>query len=257
MDDVFKALADPSRRRLLDSLNLRDGQTLGELCRGLEMTRQSVSKHLAVLEGAGLVTTERRGRQKLHHLDTGPINALSDRWIRHYGRARLEAHLEMNPAPEPEPAADPDAFVYTIYIRTTPERLWQALTVAEFSRRHMGHALVSTWQKGAAYTWVDGASDAAVDATDQVVVDVDPYRRLALIFPRRVPSMADDDPEMLDRAAAEPPSRVSFDIRPAGDEVELTLVHDGFPTDSVTRRLVSRGWPRKLSDLKSGLEELR
>src|SRR6266550_1443602 len=81
-DDVFKALADPSRRRLLDSLNGHNGQTLWELCAGLEMARQSVTKHLTVLETANLVTTVWRGREKLHYLNAEPINAIADRWTR-------------------------------------------------------------------------------------------------------------------------------------------------------------------------------
>src|SRR2546425_12764920 len=96
MDAVFKALADPSRRRLLDSLNARNGQTLRELCAGMDMTRQAVAKHLAVLEVAGLVTSRRRGRERLQYLNTAPINDIADRWINQYdrGRARLLAELK-------------------------------------------------------------------------------------------------------------------------------------------------------------------
>ena len=88
VDEVFKALADASRRRLLDSLNARNGQSLRELCAGLDMARQSVSKHLAVLEAANLVTTVRRGREKLHYLNAVPINAIAERWINQYDRER-------------------------------------------------------------------------------------------------------------------------------------------------------------------------
>jgi DNA-binding transcriptional ArsR family regulator len=91
MDDVFKALADPSRRRLLDSLNERNGQSLRELCSALTMARQSVTKHLAVLEAAELVTTERRGREKLHFLNAEPIRAIAEHWIKRYDRARISA----------------------------------------------------------------------------------------------------------------------------------------------------------------------
>src|SRR5208282_4101976 len=87
MDEVFKALADPSRRLLLDSLNERNGQTLRELCSRLDMARQSVSKHLTVLEAANLVTTVRRGREKHHYLNAEPINAIADRWISRYDRS--------------------------------------------------------------------------------------------------------------------------------------------------------------------------
>jgi uncharacterized protein (TIGR00725 family) len=81
VDEVFRALADPSRRRLLDRLDARNGQSLRELCAGLDMARQSVSKHLAVLEAASVVTTIRRGREKLHYLNAEPINAIADRWL--------------------------------------------------------------------------------------------------------------------------------------------------------------------------------
>jgi DNA-binding transcriptional ArsR family regulator len=90
MDEVLRHLADPSRRLLLDSLNTRNGQSLRELCAELSMARQSVSKHLAVLEAANLVTTVWRGREKLHNLDAEPINAIADRWINQYDRARAQ-----------------------------------------------------------------------------------------------------------------------------------------------------------------------
>jgi DNA-binding transcriptional ArsR family regulator len=95
VDAVFKALADPVRRELLDTLRERGGQTLGELCRGQEMTRQAVTKHLGVLEGANLVATEKRGREKLHYLNPVPIQEIADRWIGKYDRGRLAALAEL------------------------------------------------------------------------------------------------------------------------------------------------------------------
>jgi DNA-binding transcriptional ArsR family regulator len=95
MDAVFKALADPVRRQLLDALHARNGQTLGELCGGREMTRQAVSKHLAILEAANLVAAERRGREKLHYLNPVPIHEIADRWIGKYERGRLVALAEL------------------------------------------------------------------------------------------------------------------------------------------------------------------
>src|SRR4051794_442740 len=128
VDSVFRALADPSRRRLLDSLNARSGQTLRELCAGLDMARQSVSKHLAVLEGANLVTAVRRGREKLHYLNSAPINDIADRWINQYDRGRVHALSDLKRALE-ETTMSTDVqkpeFVYTTYINTTPELLWQ------------------------------------------------------------------------------------------------------------------------------------
>jgi len=136
IDEVFRALADPSRRQLLDSLNGRNGQTLRELCAGLDMARQSVSKHLAVLEAANLVTTVRRGREKLHYLNAAPINAIGERWITRYERDRVEALADLKRALEDGGTVDKPTFVYTTYIKTTPERLWQALTEPAFTRRY-------------------------------------------------------------------------------------------------------------------------
>lgn len=90
-DAVFRALADPSRRSLLDRLRARNGQSLSELCEGLDMTRQAVTKHLAILEAANLVATRRRGRDKLHFLNPAPINAIAERWIAKFERSRLTA----------------------------------------------------------------------------------------------------------------------------------------------------------------------
>src|ERR671923_2531605 len=114
VDEVFKALADPSRRLLLDSLNVRGGQSLRDLCAGLDMARQSVSKHLAVLEAAGLITTVRRGREKLHYLNAAPINAIADRWISRYDRERVRALADLKTALELDTMSTPE-FVYTTY----------------------------------------------------------------------------------------------------------------------------------------------
>jgi DNA-binding transcriptional ArsR family regulator len=100
VNDVFRALADPSRRALLDALYKRNGQTLGELCDGMAMTRQAVTKHLALLEDANLVATVWRGREKLHYLNPVPIHEISERWISKYERGRLSALSELKKALE-------------------------------------------------------------------------------------------------------------------------------------------------------------
>ena len=91
MDAVFRALADKSRRKLLDRLRARNGQTLSEMCEGLDMTRQAVTKHLTILEEANLLATEKRGREKLHYLNPVPINEIAERWIGKYERGRVNA----------------------------------------------------------------------------------------------------------------------------------------------------------------------
>jgi len=100
MDEVFKALADPTRRELLDRLRADNGQTLNELCHRLAMSRQAVSKHLAILEDANLVATVRRGREKLHYLNPVPIGEIHDRWIGKYEKARIAALADLKRALE-------------------------------------------------------------------------------------------------------------------------------------------------------------
>ncbi|MGY2061522.1 ArsR/SmtB family transcription factor, partial [Nocardia gipuzkoensis] len=154
MDEVFKALADASRRLLLDSLNAHNGQTLSQLCEGLEMTRQAVSKHLAILEAANLVTTRRRGREKLHYLNAEPINAISDRWINRYDRGRIHALADLKTALES--ATMSNEFVYTTYIKTTPEQLWRALTDPVFTNRYWGASFDTDWKQGSEMVWHQG-----------------------------------------------------------------------------------------------------
>lgn len=256
MDEIFKALADPSRRRLLDGLNARNGQTLRELCAGLAMARQSVSKHLAVLEAANLVTTTWRGREKLHYLNAAPINAIADRWINQYDRARAQTLADLKTALESESMSETNEYVYTTYIRTSPERLWQAITDPAFSRQYMGHGIDSDWVKGSTYAWVEGG--VRIEHPEQVILEADPYRRLAFTFHTFVPAVKEIAPSLTDetiaRLASERRSRLSFDIEQHGDQVKLAVVHDEFGPDSLVRSMVSEGWPRKLADLETGLE---
>src|SRR3954466_4911274 len=120
MDEVFRALADPTRRQLLDSLRTQGGQSLSQLGAELDMARQSVSKHLAILEAAGLVTTVRHGREKLHYLNAAPITEIGERWISHYDRGRADALADLKRALQEDPPMSKPTFVYTTYIRTTP-----------------------------------------------------------------------------------------------------------------------------------------
>jgi uncharacterized protein YndB with AHSA1/START domain/DNA-binding transcriptional ArsR family regulator len=260
MDEVFKALADPSRRRLLDSLNSRNGQTLRELCAGLDMARQSVSKHLAVLEAANLITVRRRGREKLHHLNAEPINAIADRWINQYDRGRVRALADLKTALEQAPM-ESNEFVYTTYIHTTPERLWQALTEPAFTRRYWNSAFDTDWAAGSTMTWDNGG--VTIADPEQVVLVSEPYRRLSYTWHNFTPELAERyefSDEFMARAAVEPRSKVTFEIEPVTEAdlgsgtVRLTVVHDGFPAGSVIRESVSGGWPMVLSELKTLLE---
>jgi uncharacterized protein YndB with AHSA1/START domain/DNA-binding transcriptional ArsR family regulator len=254
MDEVFRALADPSRRQLLDSLNSRNGQTLRELCSGLRMARQSVSKHLAILEAANLVTTVRRGREKLHYLNAAPISEIGARWITRYERERVEALADLKRALEEGPMDRP-SFVYTTYIRTTPEQLWQALTDPAFTRRYWNATFHTDWKPGSPMTWDLGGITVA--DPEQVVLESEPYRRLSYTWHTFTPEVSEShgfSDEVRERIAGEERSKATFELEPVGDTVKLTVIHDGLDPDGVVVTLISDGWPRVLSGLKTLLE---
>lgn len=254
MDGVFKALADDSRRMLLDRLNERNGQTLTELCAGLDMARQSVSKHLAVLEGANLVTTLWRGREKLHYLNAEPINAITDRWISRYDRGRAAALADLKTALEQTAVAD-HTFVYTTYINTSPQRLWQALTEPAFTSRYWQLTFETDWRVGSPMTWHNRG--VTIADPEQVILESDPYRRLAYTWFTFTPELAaavDMDDDFFTRLASEPRSKVTFDIEETDDGVKLTVVHDGLLPGGATLQNISGGWPYFLSKLKTMLE---
>jgi len=256
VDEVFRALSDPSRRRLLDSLHDRNGQTLRELCAGLDMARQYVSKHLAILEDASLVATVRRGREKLHYLNAAPISEIAERWIRRYDQQRVDALSDLRHALEKTEMDRPE-FVYTTYIRTTPEQLWRGLTEPAFTRRYWGLALESDWKTGSPVTVQLDKDGVTIADPAQVVLESDPYRRLAYTWHTFTPQWAaaySISADQLARFASEPRSRVAFDIEPLGDYVRLTVVHDGFEPGSAVLAGVAQGWPMLMSSLKSLLE---
>ena len=263
MDAVFRALSDPARRRLLDRLNERNGLTLTELCADMGMTRQSVSKHLAVLEEADLVTSLRRGREKLHYLNAAPINGIADRWIHHYDRARAEALSDLKTALEATPM-DQTTFVYTTYIHASPEQVWQGLTDPTFTKQYWRHpvsggvSFPTDWKKGSAYDVAYEEAGVLLSDPEQVILESDPYRRLAYTWHTFSPEWA--AAHGIDEATAatwraEPRSKVAFDIEETGEGViKLTVVHDGFELGSPVLEGVSGGWPAVVASLKTLLE---
>lgn len=254
-DSVFKALADPSRRGLLDRLNERNGQTLHELCTGLDIARQSVSKHLAALEAAGLVHTTRRGREKLHFLNAEPINAIADRWMTRYDRARAGALADLKTAlQQPETDFMDNTFVYVTYIQTTPDQLWTALTDPAFTKRYWGVSLQSDWNVGSTVKWeLDGV---VMHDADQVVLAADPPHRLSYRWHTLTPEFLakfDEDGTFAD-VLDQQRSKITFEIEPAGSLCKLTVTHDDFDPGSPVLAGVSQGWPSILASLKTLLE---
>ncbi len=240
MDKVFKALADPTRRYLLDRLHERGGQTLGELCGHLDMARQSATQHLAVLEAANLISTVRRGREKLHYLNPVPLHEIQERWIDKFERPRLRALSTLKRRAEDDDMDDRPTYVYVTYIESTPERVWQALTDPELTAAYWGHSNVSDWQAGSPWEHrrVDGSGVADVAGT---VLEAVPPRRLAMTF---------------DVPGATPPggpSKVTFEIEPYHEIVRLTVTHENL-ADEDAYRAISAGWPAVFANLKSLLE---
>jgi uncharacterized protein YndB with AHSA1/START domain len=236
VDEVFRALADPTRRSLLDELFREDGQTLSALEARLPMTRFGVMKHLKQLEEAGLVVTKRRGREKLHFLNPVPIRLVHDRWVSKYAepwaaaltglKTELEATMEK---------------VFEIYIKTSPERLWEALTDPDMRAKYsFGSRIESDWTQGSSYqasgpdgsgVWVEGEN-----------LEVEPPRRLV----QTMTALWSDD------VKREGASRVTFEIEPVGDSCRLTVTHDLLREGAHDE--VYGGWPMILSGLKTLLE---
>jgi uncharacterized protein YndB with AHSA1/START domain len=258
-DPVFKALADPTRRFLLDRLLVQDGRTLTELESELEMTRFGVMKHLRVLEEAGLVVSRRSGREKLHFLNPVPIRLVHDRWIDKYSERRVSALADLKSQLEGHDmtATALTTQVFRVHIRATPEAIWEAITTPEWTERY-GYRAPSEYDLRPGGVFRSLANDAMLaTGTPDVVVEgevleVDPPRRLVqtwrMLFE---PSQA-----------AEPATKVTWEIEPLADGVcRLTVVHD--LTDAPIHASVvsgehlddaGGGWPYVLSDLKSLLE---
>jgi uncharacterized protein YndB with AHSA1/START domain/predicted transcriptional regulator len=237
MDEVFKALADPTRRSLLDELFRQDGQTLSALEQRLPMTRFGVMKHLKVLEEAGLVVAKKRGREKLHFLNPVPIRLVHDRWVSKYAEPWAATLTGLKKRIE----EDVMEKVFEIYIKTTPERLWEAITDSDLRARYtFGVGVSSDWTPGSRYEAVHAT--AGVPISEGENLEVDPPRRLVQSFLAR---WSED-------VQREGTSRVTWDIEPVGDSCRLTVTHDQL-REGANDELYG-GWPMILSGLKTLLE---
>jgi uncharacterized protein YndB with AHSA1/START domain len=236
VDDVFKALADPTRRQLLDELFRNDGQTLSALEQRLPMTRFGVMKHLRVLEHAGLVVTKRRGREKLHYLNAVPIRLVHDRWVSKYAEPWAAALSDLKTGLEKTMEK-----VFEIYIKTTPERLWEAITDSEMRRKYFfGVGVGSDWRAGSRYECVHPLAPSALFEGENL--EVDPPRRLVQSFR----ALFSED------VKREGTTRLTWEIEPVGDSCRLTLTHDQLREDA--NIAIYGGWPQVLSGLKTLLE---
>jgi uncharacterized protein YndB with AHSA1/START domain/DNA-binding transcriptional ArsR family regulator len=241
MDAVFKALADPTRRLLLDRLREHNGQTLGELCERLEMARQSATQHLDVLVRAGLVTVVRRGRTRLHYLNPVPIHEIEERWISVFDQPRLQAISAIKNQAEEYAMTSIPSYVYVTYIRASAEQVWDALTDADLTARYWGHANVSDWQPGSSWEHRRADGSDAVDVVGKVLTAERP-NRLVITF--------EDTPDV---EPPRDPSVVTFAVEPHEDIVRLTVTHENLPNQEMYKG-ISDGWPAVLANLKSLLE---
>ncbi|MDQ1608561.1 MAG: hypothetical protein QOE16_1293 [Microbacteriaceae bacterium] len=233
---MFKALADPTRRSLLDELFREDGQSLSSLEARFDITRFGVMKHLKQLEDAGLLVTRRRGREKLHFLNAVPIRLVHDRWVSKYAepwaaelsdlKSRLESPMEK---------------IFEIYIRTTPERLWEAITNAEIrSKYQFGTQVTSDFTPGSRFEMAHPRSGALLG--EGVNIEVDPPRRLV----QNMVALWGDD------VKDEGTTRITWEIEQVGDSCQLTVTHDQL-REGANDQLYG-GWPMILSGLKTWLE---
>ncbi|MEA3184090.1 MAG: hypothetical protein QOJ74_567 [Ilumatobacteraceae bacterium] len=233
---MFKALADPTRRALLDELFRQDGQPLSALQAHFSMSRIGVMKHLKLLEAAGLVVTRRRGRQTLHFLNPVPIRRAHDRWVSKYTEPWAAALIDLKKRLE-----NPLEKVFEIYIKTTPERLWEAITDPDTRPKfYFGNSITSTWAPGS--PWAMGNPGAAGAIAEGKNLEVDPPRRLVQSF---VALWGED-------VKTEGTSRVTWEIEPVGDSCRLVVTHDQL-RDGANEQLFG-GWPMILSGLKTWIE---
>jgi uncharacterized protein YndB with AHSA1/START domain/DNA-binding MarR family transcriptional regulator len=236
MDAVFRALADPTRRSLLDELFREDGQTLSALEGRFPITRFAVMKHLRQLEEAGLVVTRRRGREKLHFLNPVPIRLVHDRWVSKYAEPLAAALSELK-----ERLEERMEKVYEIFIRTTPERLWEAITDPEQRAKYnFGTRHDSDWTPGSRVEVSHEKAEGLLGEGENL--EVDPPRRL-------VQSMV---ALWSEEVKSEGKSRVTWEIEPVGDSCRLTVTHDEL-REGANEELYG-GWPMILSGLKTWLE---
>lgn len=239
-DKVFKALADPSRRLLLDLLYQKNGQTLTQLEAHLNMTRFGVMKHLHLLEEAGLITTRKIGREKFHYLNPVPIQMVYERWVSKYAQPWTQTLVNLKHVLEEYPMTTKPNHVFEIFIRTTPEKLWQALTDGTMtSQYYFGTRVESAWTQGSLYRYVTPENTNLLEGE---IIEIDPPKRMVCTFR-----------PLWQAEAAHTQSRVTWEIEPMGNVCKLTLIHDELDAHPTVEGIIA-GWGQILSGLKTLLE---
>ena len=245
-NDIFKALADPSRRTLLDLLHESDGRTLSELCSYIEMSRYGVMKHLNLLEEAGLITTRKVGREKLHYINLVPIRQIYDRWMSKFaepwtqGLTQLKTELERDSFMEQKPR-----HINRIAIKSTPEQIWNALTDPTMTSKYWyDGSIESDWKVGSPYNIWNPQGD--IQAKGELIIVDPPYK---LVMTWQLLSLPD--------TVKESPSRITWEIEPHVDlngVTIVTVIHDNFEQAPNTSRILGDGLPVVLSGMKTLLE---
>jgi len=244
MDEVFKAINDPSRRLLLDKLFEEDGQTLGELCTHLPaMTRYGVMNHLRILEEAELLTTRKEGRSKYHYLNPVPIRLIHDRWISKYAEptvgaiAGLKAQLEGGAKPMTKPV-----HIYKAYIKATIEEVWEAIVDGDKTVQYFyGTRVESDWEVGSTmnYYYPDGRQ-----ASEGEIISIDAPKRIEFTF----------RPLWDEKLAEEGSSRQVWGIAEVNGMSELTIELFDVVEGGAIYEDFSNGFPYIVSSMKSLLE---
>jgi uncharacterized protein YndB with AHSA1/START domain/DNA-binding transcriptional ArsR family regulator len=244
MDDaVFRALNDPSRRRLLDALFVEDGQSLGVLCELLpQMTRFGVMNHLSVLEEAGLVTTHKAGRRKLHYLNPVPIQMVQERWITKYTERKVRTMTNIKSELESAQASTTPDHIYQVIINVSPTIVWNAIVDGDITEQYFyGTRVESSWEKGAdiRYTHTDGRV-----AAEGIVLAIDPGRMVDMTFQ----ALWDE------RLVAEGPAREIWRVEDFNGATKLTIELYDTPAGSKTYADFTNGFPYIVSGMKTLLE---
>lgn len=239
MDNIFNALGDKSRRYLLDLLYERNGQSLTELSSKLDMSRQAVTKHLKLLEAAGLVTPIWKGKEKLHYLNPVPLRLIYSRWISKFDENRIAGLYDLKDSLENyTQEVKMKGFLYQIVIASSPEKVWEAITKPEFTQKFwFGRSVISDWSIGSAVTVVTPEGQEEVNGK---VLEFDPYKRLSYTW--KTPDVTVEDA-----------TTVVFELQAMGPMVKLTILHD-IDAESAKFEQAAAGWTIILCGLKTFLE---